>query len=63
MMVFPNTNPDKDWPFDNRYVCTCCRSCGSPYFGPKRSPSCWSCADDTMKQWWYETNNKTKDRK
>lgn len=63
MTLFPDTNPDNDWPINNSYLCTCCRSCGSSYFGPKRSPCCWSCTSADMKQWWYDVNNKTEDLK
>jgi hypothetical protein len=46
-------NPERAWPYDDRYACKCSQ-CGERYCGPKRSPSCWVCVADSTKQWWHE---------
>jgi hypothetical protein len=40
-----------DWPHDDRYL-NRCPHCKTQFAGPKRAPSCWSCASDAGKAWW-----------
>lgn len=40
-----------DWLFDTRYICSCVE-CGSRYFGPKRSITCWNHTSESFRESW-----------
>jgi uncharacterized OB-fold protein len=54
--MFSDLDQSKTWPHDDRYICTKCSACGSAYLGPKRSPTCWSCASQQTQDWWQSVN-------
>lgn len=52
------TDPKIDWPHYNSYLNNCSQ-CGVRFCGPKRAPSCWSCAPEGTKTWWHSKFEKS----